>query len=266
MKVGFIGCGNMAEAILCGCLGKRFFEPANAMICEIDLKRLAYITDKWGVQCTDNMLELLDFADVVIVAVKPQTFPIVLSKDVGIKAVEKRITFVSIAAGLSLLQIEEMLAQKVPVVRVMPNLNVQICEGTTAICANSLVTAENKMYVTSLFQAIGNVHEIPEEQFSVFSAIAGCSPAFTYMYIDALARAAARFGMKKQLASEVAASAVAGSAKNLSQSALHAWELIDQVCSPGGVTLEGISALQEGRFEVAVSNAVKACVYRDKNM
>ena len=265
MKVGFIGCGNMAEAILCGCLGRKFFEPEHVMVCEINLNRLAYVTDKWGVQSAANMFELLDFADVVLLAVKPQTFPTILS-DIGIKAVEKRSTFVSIAAGLSLLQIEKMLGRKVPVVRAMPNLNVQICEGTTAVCVNPLVTAENKMYVTDMFQAIGSVYEIPEEQFPVFSAIAGCSPAFTYMYIDALARSAARFGMNKQLASEVAAAAVAGSAKNLSQSVSHAWELIDQVCSPGGITLEGIAALQEGRFEVAVSNAVKACVYRDKNM
>jgi len=265
MKVGFIGCGNMAEAILCGCLRKSFFEPENVMACEIDLNRLAYITNKWGIQSAANIFELLDFANVVFLAVKPHTLPIILS-DVGIKAVEKRITFVSVAAGKSLLQIEQMLAQKVPVVRVMPNLNVQICEGTTAICVNPLVTAENKMYVTSMFQAVGSVHEIPEEQFPVFSAIAGCSPAFTYMYIDALARSATRLGMSKKLASEVAAAAVAGSAKNLSQSVLHAWELIDQVCSPGGVTVEGIAALQEGRFEVAVSNAVRACVYKDKSL
>jgi len=264
MKVGFVGCGNMAEAILCGCLGKKFLEPEHVMVCEIDLNRLAYITDKWGVQSAANKFELLDFADVVLLAVKPQTLPIILS-DVGIKAIEKRSTFVSIAAGQSLSQIEKMLDHKVPVARVMPNLNVQICEGTTAICFNPLVSAKNMMYVTDMFQAVGSVYEIPEEQFSVFSAIAGCSPAFTYMYIDALARSAARFGMSKKLASEIAAAAVGGSAKNLSHSVSHAWELIDQVCSPGGVTLEGISALQEGRFEVVISNAVKACVYKDKN-
>jgi len=117
-----------------------------------------------------------------------------------------------------------------------------------------------------MFRSVGIARELPEEVFPVFTAIAGCSPAFTYMYIDALARAAVRLGMNKKQAGEIAAAAVIGSAKVLTRSDEHAWALIDQVCSPGGSTIEGVCALQAGGFEAAVNAAVTACVEKDARL
>ncbi|MDR2649810.1 MAG: pyrroline-5-carboxylate reductase [Clostridiales bacterium] len=265
MKTGFIGCGNMAGAILSGCLQKGFLKPEDVIVCEKDSERLSYIINKWGVRGASDTMELLNFADAALLGVKPGALPALLA-EIGVKAARKDVLFISIAAGQSLTRIEELLGKNMPVVRVMPNLNARICEGVAAICANPLVTEDGKRFVIDMFQAVGIAFELPEEQFSVFTAIAGCSPAFTYMYIDALARAAVRLGMNKKQASEIAAAAVIGSAKTLSRSEEHAWDLIDQVCSPGGTTIEGVSALQAGGFESVVARAVNACVEKDKRL
>ncbi|MDR1560070.1 MAG: pyrroline-5-carboxylate reductase [Clostridiales bacterium] len=265
MKIGFIGCGNMAGAILSGCLQKDFFKPDDVMVYEKDTDRLTYIINTWGVRGAADTRELMDFSDAVILGVKPGILPALLP-EIGPAASKKAVLFISIAAGQSLARIEELLGQEASVIRVMPNLNARIGEGVAAVCANSRVTEEEKQFVMDMFRAIGIARELPEEQFSVFTAISGCSPAFTYMYIDALARAAVRLGMNKKLATEIAAAAVAGSAKTLSQSKAHAWELIDQVCTPGGSTIEGISALQVGYFDAVVASAVNACVEKDKRL
>jgi len=265
MKTGFIGCGSMAGAILSGCLQKGFFIPEDIMVCEKDAERLSYITGNWGVGGAADISELLGFSDMIVLGVKPQTLPGLLP-DIGGGLGGKRILFVSIAAGQSIARLEELLGVPAPVVRVMPNLNARIGEGVAAICANARVSGGEKQYVTEMFRAVGIASELPEEQFPVFSAIAACSPAFTYMYTDAMARAAVKLGMNKKLALNIAAAAAAGSAKTLGQSSAHPWELIDQVCSPGGTTIEGISALQAGGFETALSNAVCACVEKDKRL
>ena len=265
MRIGFIGCGRMAGAILNGCLQKGFIMPDNVFVYERDPERLSYIVNNWGVNETANTDELLESAHIVILGVKPQALPAILL-NIGAKAARKHILLVSIAAGKAINELEKMIGEKAPVMRVMPNLNAQIYEGVAAINANSMVTENDKKYVIDMFRTVGAVYELPEELFPVFTAIAGCSPAFTFMYIDALARAAVRLGMNKRQALEITAAAAAGSVKNLIQSNMHAWDLIDQVCSPGGTTIEGISTLQAGRFEAVISEAVQACVEKDKKL
>ena len=265
MKIGFIGCGNMAGAILHECLQKGFFIPEDVMVCEKDTERLSYITQNWGVHGADSTQEIINFADAVLLGVKPQALPGLLP-DIGVNFTKKRVLIISIAAGQSLSRIEELLGEKAPVIRVMPNLNARIGEGVAAMCVNTMVTESEKQYVFNMFKAVGIVYELSEDQFAVFGAIAGCSPAFTYLYIDALARSAVRLGMNKKQASEIASATVLGSAKTLLHSNEHAWELIDQVCSPGGTTIEGISELQAGGFEAVISNAISACVEKSNHL
>jgi len=265
MKIGFLGCGSMAGAILSGCLQKGFFQPEDVMVRETDPGRLSYVTKEWGVSAAADINALVSFADVILLGVKPQTLPELLP-ELGAAAENKQPLYISIAAGQSLARLEELLGAPAPIVRVMPNLNARICEGVAALCANARVTDTQKQYAADMFRAVGIVMELPEAQFPVFTAIAGCSPAFTYIYIDALARAAVRLGMNKKQAVGIAAAAVVGSAKVLAQSGEHPWALVDQVCSPGGSTIEGVSALQHGGFEAVISDAVTACVEKDKRL
>lgn len=136
----------------------------------------------------------------------------------------------------------------------------------SAYCKNNIVTAEQEEFVNRVFSACGKIVYVEEEQFPIFSAIAGCSPAFAYLYIDSLARAGVKHGMNKKTALEIAAQTVLGSAKLILESGEHPWELIDQVCSPGGTTIEGVLSLQENGFETEITKAVDASFNKDKRM
>jgi pyrroline-5-carboxylate reductase len=173
---------------------------------------------------------------------------------------------ISVAAGRTLAFLEDGLGPDLPIARVMPNINAKVGASTSAFAVNSRCAESHKSIVQALFSTVGAIIELPEEQFSIFTAIAGSSPAFSYMYIDALARAAVRGGLSRDKALEIAASAVYGSAKMILESREHPFTLIDQVSSPGGTTIEGICALQEHGFESAVHKAVAATALKDKNL
>ena len=173
---------------------------------------------------------------------------------------------VSIAAGKTLAYLAENLPKDMPIVRVMPNINAKIGASTTGICHNDAVTAEQLEAVKAVFATIGSVAEIPENHFGIFSVIGGASVAFAYMYMDALARAALKAGMPKKQALEIAAETVKGSAEMVLKSGEAPWSLVDQVCSPGGTTIEGVTTLQAKGFEAAVVAAFDAVLEKDKKI
>jgi pyrroline-5-carboxylate reductase len=266
MTYGFIGCGAMAGAIVEGCLNQKCMTADQIWICEKNQDLLNKRIQDWGVRGGVNYEECAAFADVVFLAVKPNIFPELLPEIGSLLFKYKRLA-ISVAAGVSLRRIESLLGARLPVVRVMPNLNVRVGEGITAICVNDPVSAEQKQLAVHLFNALGKTVELDENDIDLFSAIAGCGPAFVFLFIDSLARGAQKLGMNKARALRIAAQTVLGSAKNfLAQSDQHPWTLIDQVCSPGGSTIEGICALEARGFESAVVNAVEACAEKTKRM
>ena len=173
---------------------------------------------------------------------------------------------ISIAAGKTLGFIEEVLGFSPALVRVMPNINAKVGAAMSAFCANQQETQEQKKLVARLFYAIGQVKELDEAFFPLFGVIAGSAPAFAYLFIDSLARAAVKNGMQKQVALEIAAQTVLGSAKLILEGGEHPWALIDQVCSPGGTTIEGIAALQDAGFEAGVRKSVDAALEKDRRL
>ena len=148
----------------------------------------------------------------------------------------------------------------------MPNINAKVQAAISAFCGNERATAEDKEFILDFCNAFGRGIEIAEKNFSIYSAIGGCSPAFAFMFIDSLARAAVKNGMTKADALETAAQAVLGSAKLILESDEHPWKLVDAVCSPGGTTIEGVCSLQESGFEAAVEKAVEASYNKDKRL
>lgn len=170
----------------------------------------------------------------------------------------------SIAAGKTTEFIEKLLGFKAPVIRIMPNINATVLEAMSAYCCSESVTDDQKEFVNKLCSSFGKVMPLSESYFPLFCSIAGCAPAYAYMFIDSLARSAVKNGMNKSVALEIAAQTVLGSAKKILESDEHPWELIDKVCSPGGTTIEGIVSLQKDGFESAVCNAVDAALQKDK--
>lgn len=264
MKLGFIGCGNMASSIISGAVSSGFAAGDNIAVFDIDSAKSAEISKKCGVTVCSSADAVAKDCEFTVLAVKPQVFPVVLPQIKNAVA-ESKTVVVSIAAGKTLDYIGGFLGD-VPTVRVMPNINAMAGAAMSAVCANSAVSAEQLGFVKELCKAFGDVQEIPEGQFSLFSAIAGCSPAFAFMYIDSLARAAVKNGMPKDTALKIAAQATLGSAKMVLESGRHPWELTDSVCSPGGTTIEGVASLQADGFEHAVMNAVEKALEKDKKL
>lgn len=260
MNYGFIGLGNMANAIIHGMISSKQFDAAHIY----GINRSQYKTDtlvnKYGIQPAASIKEMVQNVDVVIISVKPQMF------DQVIPTLKENLTsnqiVISIAAGKSLDYLHEQLGNDMTIFRVMPNINATI--GASTSCYSTLAASiEQKNLIEQLFLTVGTIVELPENLFSIFTSIGCASPAFTYLYIDSLARAAVREGMPKQMALEIAASSVLGSAQMVLKSESHPWALIDQVCSPGGTTIQGITSLQVNHFESTIYDAVDAVTNKD---
>lgn len=259
MKIGFLGLGNMASAIIRGMKASGKFQ--NDIIIGFD--RHKEKAEALQVVLLDSIQGLFSESDVLVFAVKPQSLTAIMESLPA--QIDKNRLFVSIAAGKSLSWFEAYLGA-VSIVRVMPNINSLVGCGVSAICGNSTATEEQLSLVKSVFSSIGSVYELSETHFSAFSAIAGASPAYSFMYIDALASAAVKAGIPKALALSISTDAVLGSAKLLRESGTHPSVLADQVCSPGGTTIEGVHALREYGFENAVYKAIDAVIEKDKRL
>ncbi len=263
MKVGFIGVGNMAQAIISGLVKKMPAE--DILIFNRTKEKAETFAGKTGVKVLATPEDLVLQSDIVVVAVKPYVFEMILP---GLKSAfeAKRPLMISIAAGLSLEQLAEFVGEEMRIVRVMPNVNATIGESMSGVCGNEFVSAEDYQNVEGIFSAVGNTARIPEKDFSTFAALAGSSPAFIYIFIDSLARAGVKAGLAKKQALEIAAQAVLGSAKMVLESETHPYELVDQVCSPGGTTIAGVSSLMDDAFVASVMHSVEATMKRETEL
>lgn len=261
MTLGFIGCGNMASAIIAGVRQSGRFD--DCQILGYDINDISALLDpKYNVIKCDSENEVAQRADVIVLAVKPNVIANVLSKIDGDINEEKLI--ISIAAGKTIDFIKNNLENKCQTIRVMPNINAKVCEAISAYTADELVTDKSKQICESIFSSVGEIIYLDEKFFSLYGVLGGCTPALAYMFIDELARAGVQNGMPKAMAEKIAAQAVLGSAKMILESDKHPYELIDNVCSPGGTTIEAITSLQKDGFNSAIHNAVNKAVQKDK--
>ena len=265
MMVGFIGCGNMACAIINGILTSGFLDAGSIGVYDILKDKTEAFAKEQGIKFFTSEKELTESCSTVVLAVKPNIFPSLLS-EIGSCLEKNDPLIISIAAGKSTEEIASLLPYTPRVIRIMPNINAKVCAAISAYCGNERASAEDKEFVSGFCGSFGKGIEIEEKLFSIYSAIGGCSPAFVYMFIDSLARGAVKNGMTKDAAISVAAQAVLGSAKMILESDEHPWKLVDAVCSPGGTTIEGVASLQKDGFEASVIKAVEASYNKDKKL
>jgi len=263
MKIGFIGSGNMAAAIVRGMV-KNGLNRESVYISDLDMAKAKALSDECGVVAVQDNSEIVKNCELVVLAVKPHLIKPVLEECRHLLDSDRH-TLISIAAGVSLGMLEGFSAtSNIPVVRIMPNVNSAICMGMTAMCKNNFVADSVFEYVKQAFEKIGKVAELEEHFFPLFGALAGSSPAFTYLFIDSLAKCAHKAGLPKNIATGIAAQAVLGSAALVLESGKHPWELIDSVCSPGGTTIEGICTLEREGFVSAIVNCIDTCMAKDR--
>lgn len=263
--LGFIGTGNMASAIIEGIVSSGTLKGEEIGAYDIDPAKTSRLAERFSLKVFSSAQELASACNKVVLCVKPNSLQTVL-RGISSQLKEKDPLIISIAAGKTTDFIESCLDYEGKIARIMPNINAIVSSAVSGYCFNEKVTEEEKSFVSDFCSSFGIGIAIDEGLFPVYSAIGGCSPAFAYMFIDSLARAAVKNGMTKPQALKVAAGAVMGSAKMILESDDHPWELIDKVCSPGGTTIEGVASLQKDGFEAAVISAVEASLNKDKKM
>lgn len=261
MKIGFIGIGNMGRAISLNLVKNNQYQIFATAKHQDKLEAFA---KENNLTALESNQELVDQSDVVILAVKPNMIENVL-KEVQSNLTKEKI-IVSLAAGITIEQIELMINLDLPIIRVMPNIAASVGRSATAIVQNENTTDQQLAMVTEIFENCGQVYPIAEKDFPAFIALAGSSPATMFILIDALSRAGVKHGIPKEQATKIAAQAMLGSAELIQDTNDNPWNLVDQVSSPGGTTVAGVLALKETGFEAAVTKAVDAIIQRDQEI
>lgn len=264
MRLGFIGTGNMAGAIMGGIIKNEIFRPEEIIGADISSAGRERVKETYGIHVTADNREAAEKAEVLILSVKPQYYAEAIAEIRDCVSDDQLI--ITIAPGKTLAWLEEQFGKPVKIVRTMPNTPALVGEGMTAACVNPYVTEDEKAYTLKILESFGKVEIVPEHLIDAVVAVSGSSPAYVFMFIEAMADAAVAEGMPRAQAYQFAAQAVYGSAKMVMETGKHPGELKDMVCSPAGTTIEAVRVLEECGFRSAVIEAMKACADVSRNM
>ena len=258
-EVGFIGAGNMGGALAAAACKR--VDPKRVIIADRDEQKTAALSAKCGCAVGDNAT-VVGQSRFVFLAVKPQMLSAVAAE---LKPMMGDVVLVSMLAGVT----TERLAcefGELPIIRIMPNTPAALGEGMILYTANAAVSAEDKAAFVELLSAAGTLDELSESLIDAGSAVSGCGPAFVYLFIEALADAGVKCGLPRDKALQYAAQTVCGAGRMAVEDGRHPAALKDAVCSPGGSTIEGVHALEDGAFRGVVMDAVQASFERTKEL
>lgn len=265
MKVGFIGLGNMATAMIGGMLEKGLISPGDVIGSSKTKETADKVKNRFNITAVIDNRKVAAEADILFLAVKPLFFPEIISeiKD----SVRAGALVVSIAAGRTLSYVKEAFGRpELKIVRCMPNTPALVLAGCTGVCAGEEVPRADVEKVVRLMEAFGRADVVPERLMDAVVGVSGSSPAYVFLFIEAMADAAVAAGMPRKQAYEFAAQSVMGSAKMVLETGLHPGELKDMVCSPGGTTIEAVKVLEEQGFRGVVMEAMEACIQKSRSL
>ena len=263
IRLGFLGAGNMATAIFSGALEKKVILPEQIALYDISEQKLLEHQKRYGIRICHSPQELVEESDILLLAVKP-----VVAKSVLAALDMKGKALISIVAGLTYQQIQECLLpqEEVRLLRTMPNTPLMVGCGAVAFSLPHSLSPCEYAFARELFSSIGIVEEVEERLISAVTGISGSGPAYTYMFIEALADAGVKHGLPKALSLELAVQTVLGAAKMVLETGLLPEQLRINVCSPGGTTIEGVEKLRELKFEETIRAGARAAVEKSKTM
>ena len=249
MKVGFIGAGNMGSAMMASMKSQ-----AELYVYDIAAAACEKAKLKFGAQITKDIQEVVAISDIVFVAIKPQFLDEILKQIKEAWSQEKILA--SIVAGKTLAFWQEILGEEAQIARIMPNTPAMVKEGMNTVCFSA--SLQDPEIILDLLSSTGRVMQLRENVMDAAMGVAGCGPAFVYMFIEALADAGVAGGLFRDQAYELAAQTVLGAAKMVLETGKHPAELKDAVCSPAGTTIRGVMALEKHGFRSSVEEAVLA--------
>jgi pyrroline-5-carboxylate reductase len=263
-KYGFIGGGNMGGALIKGLIQSGLAVPSDIYVFEPDQQTAQELADQYRVNLISNNQDLLKQAGVIVLAVKPQVMDQVLG-EIGQGLTEKHL-LISVAAGVSLGHIQSVLSASVPLIRAMPNTPALVLGGASVLSPGAFATRDHMAKALAVFGAVGLAVEMDEKYLDVVTGLSGSGPAYVFVLLEALADGAVRMGLPRREAQLLSAQTVMGAAKLALESDLHTGQLKDMVTSPGGTTIAGLQALENGGFRGVVMEAVAAATKRAREL
>ncbi|MBN1574709.1 MAG: pyrroline-5-carboxylate reductase [Deltaproteobacteria bacterium] len=264
MTVGFLGSGNMAEALIRGILGTGRAGADRIIATDISRDRLKYISETYSVKTAENPVDMARGSDVIFIATKPAQIGEALRSVNDV--IDQKKLVISIAAGITIAFIEQRLKKNVPVIRVMPNTPALVLAGMAALSAGSSATDEHMQIALSIFSAVGEAVVVDEGLIDAVTALSGSGPAYVFMVIEAMADGGVKAGLSRHIALKLAAQTVMGAAKMVIETGRHPGELKDMVTSPGGTTIEALSVLEDNGVRGAFIEAVEAAFLKAKEL
>ncbi|MGX7112143.1 pyrroline-5-carboxylate reductase [Gemella cuniculi] len=262
MKLGFIGAGNMGEAILKGIVSGGRVNSTSIFVRNSSDKSTENIARKYGINFCVNLVEVARSSDVVFLGVKPYLVAGILEE---IKDELQGKIIISMAAAVEIGDIEDIVPSG-KIVRIMPNTPVEVGKGVIGITFNKKIEKNDQINVLELFSNIGKTEIILEKDMQALTALSGSGPAYVYMFIEALADGAVLNGLRRDVAYRLAANTVLGAAQMVLETKKHPGELKDDVCSPAGSTIEAVKILESKGFRSAVIDCEYACYNKLKEM
>ncbi len=262
-RVGFIGGGNMAEALISGFIETETVLPSKLSVSDTDTSRLKHLSETYGIKTFKSNVEIVANSDIVFLAVKPQVLSSVLNEIKNVITPAQII--ISIAAGYPISKIEEIIGDDKKIVRAMPNILVKVRKGSIALCQNFRLLEDEIELVKYLFESVGSVFEVDENLMDAITGLSGSGPAFIFMVIEALADGGVKAGISRKLSLKLAAETVSGAAQMVLEGR-HPEVLKDMVTSPAGTTIEGIAALESKGMRSAFIEAVFKAYKRSKEI
>lgn len=267
-KVLVIGCGKMGEAIVSGWLAHGVFAAEDFAVMVATQQKREYLAKTYGLSCIDSLAECQTAPRMILLAVKPQVMPCILEE---LKACPwgsdtRAVLYVSIAAGLTTARIQDSLGFEASVVRVMPNVALQVGEGASTVCAGAFASEEQCDEVRELFALLGDAFVVEEPLMDVTTALNGSGSAYVARMIEQLRDAAVRNGLEAELAERLALQTVFGTAALMKEKGQSAEQTRLSVCSPGGTTLAALAAMENEGFEKALQAGVEAAIARSKEL
>ena len=261
MVFSVIGTGNMGRALVGGFIKSGILAPTDVRLCDIDKSKVEELAAETGCSAYTDAASCVDGADYVLLAVKPQVFDATVTslKD----SLKKGVVVISIAASVTLDRIASLVPADTSIVRVMPNTPALVGASVCAVCTRN-VSDDAKEYVHKLLGTCGSVVPCDEKTLDAIGCVSGTGPAYVMLFIEAMADAAVKLGIPRKTALDIAAMTVYGSGKLMVETGTHPAILKDQVCSPGGTTIEGVLALEKGGLRAAVEDAVIAADLKTK--
>jgi pyrroline-5-carboxylate reductase len=261
-QIGFVGVGNMGEALIHGLLHGHLCRPDQILCSDTRPERLKAIREKYEVKGTSHNTEVVKQSDLIIIAVKPQIMKNVVEEIAKYLNLSKLI--ISIAAGVPLEAIESCAKKELKLIRVMPNICVSVREGVSAIAGGRHALKEDLMMAKMIFDSVGKSLFIDEYLLDAVTGLSGSGPAYIFLIMDALADAGVKVGLSRDDALILASQTVLGAAKMLIETGEHPGKLKDLVTSPGGTAIAGLHTLEEGGLRTTLINAVEVATQRAK--